>query len=437
MRRKLRSMYSSEFFRNVATLMTGSTIAQLIALAIYPVLTKIYTPDEHGLFSLYMGIIAITGIVSTGRYQLAILMPAEDKKAVNLAALGLLLSIGVGLILLVVVALFRGEIAGAFKVPGIEKWLWFVPLSTLLIGFFQVSIYWHNRHKQFRRTAVGNLSQSIINSGVKLTTSGAVPAGGGLILGAIAGQITGAGYFLFSWLRKFKMYFTGISWAGMREVAVIYYRFPGFNLPNNLVNSISNSLPVFLIGAYFGAAELGLYSLGFTMIFRPMNLVTNSMEQVFSQRVIKKYTERISIRRDVITLIKRSFQIGIVPFLLAGIFGPLIFRTIFGAEWEVSGRYMQLLIPWFFTAFMANQLTFIPDLFSLQKTAFMLNIIRLVLRIGGMVVGIWQQDILLALGLFSAASFLVVVVTLFWYIRLVRAFEKETIPAANFTDDLS
>lgn len=421
----------------MATLMTGSTIAQLIALAIYPVLTKIYTPDEHGLFSLYMGIIAITGIISTGRYQMAILMPAEDKKAVNLAALGLLLSIGVGLILLVVVALLREQIASVFKVPGIEKWLWFVPLSTLLIGFFQVSIYWHNRHKQFRRTAVGNLSQSIVNSGVKLTTSSAVPAGGGLILGAIVGQIAGAGYFLFNWLRKFKMYFADISRSGMKEVASFYYRFPGFNLPNNLVNSISNSLPVFLIGAYFGAAELGLYSLGFTMIFRPMNLVTNSMEQVFSQRVIKKYTERISIRRDVLTLIKRSFQIGILPFLLAGIFGPLIFRTIFGADWEVSGRYMQLLIPWFFTAFIANQLTFIPDLFSRQKTAFFLNIIRLVLRIGGMVVGIWQQDILLALGLFSAASFMVVVVTLFWYIRLVRAFEKETIPAANPADDLS
>ncbi len=436
MRRKLRSIYSSEFFRNVATLMTGSTIAQLIALAIYPVLTKIYTPDEHGLFSLYMGIIAITGIIATGRYQLAILMPSEDKKAVNLAALGLLLSIGVGLILLVVVALFREQIAGMFKVPGIEKWLWYVPLSTVLIGFFQVSIYWHNRHKHFRSTATGNLTQSIVNSGVKLTTSGAVPAGGGLILGAIAGQVAGAGYFLFSWLRKFRIHFTGISRAGMKEVAAIYYRFPGFNLPNNLVNSISNSMPVFLLGAYFGAAELGLYSLGFTMIFRPMNLVTNSMEQVFSQRVIKKYTERISIRRDVITLIKRSFQIGIIPFLLAGVFGPLIFRTIFGAEWEVSGRYMQLLIPWFFTAFIANQLTFIPDLFSLQKTAFLLNIIRLVLRIGGMVVGIWQQDILLALGLFSAASFLVVVVTLVWYVRLVRDFDKEILQAANHADNI-
>jgi lipopolysaccharide exporter len=425
MRRKLRSLYSSEFFRNVATLMTGSTVAQLIALAIYPVLTKIYEPDELGLFSLYMGIIAITGIVSTGRYQLAILMPAEDKKAVNLAALGFLLAVGVSLVLLVVVILFRGGIAGAFQVPGIEKWLWFVPLSTVLIGFFQVSIYWHNRHKRFRNTAAGNLVQSIVNSGVKLTTSGAVPAGGGLILGAIAGQVAGAGYFLFTWLRRFRSFFKAVSREGMKEVAVLYYRFPGFNLPNNLVNNISNSLPVFLLGAWFGAAELGLYSLGFTMIFRPMNLVTNSMEQVFSQRVIKKFNDRISIRRDFFTLLKRSFQVGIIPFLLAGIFGPLIFRTIFGAEWEESGRYMQLLVPWFFTAFMANQLTFIPDMFSVQKTAFLLNIIRLVLRIAGMAAGIWQQDILLTLGLFSGASFIVVVVTLFWYAKLVRSYEKD------------
>ncbi|MCF8224403.1 MAG: oligosaccharide flippase family protein [Bacteroidales bacterium] len=417
----------SDFFRNVATLMTGSTVAQLIALAIYPILTDLYEPEDFGLFSLYMGIIAITGILSTGRYHLAILMPSDDKNALNVASVAFVISVMVGLFLLSIVALFRKPIAAVFNNPGIEQWLWLVPLSTFLIAFFQISIYWHNRRMSFRNTAAGNLVQSITNSAVKLSTSGTLPSGGGLISGAIAGQLAGSGFFFYRWIVKFRHYFKNISWVSMKEVSRTYYRFPGFNMPNNLVNNISNSLPVFLISAYFGAAELGFYSLGFTMIFSPMNLVTNSMEQVFSQRLIAKYNNGVTIWKDFSTLLKRSFQLGFIPFLLAGIFGPFLFRIIFGAEWEVSGNYMRLLMPWFFTAFMANQLTFIPDLFSRQKTAFLLNVIRLLLRIAGLAIGIYYQDIMLALGLFSLSSLTIVIVTLIWYIRLVKRFEGELV----------
>ena len=41
----------SEFSRNVLTLMTGTTIAQAIPIAISPILTRIYTPEDFGLFA--------------------------------------------------------------------------------------------------------------------------------------------------------------------------------------------------------------------------------------------------------------------------------------------------------------------------------------------------------------------------------------------------
>lgn len=405
--------------------MTGSTIAQLIALAIYPILSDIYSPEEHGLFALYMGIIAITGIISTGRYQLAVLMPKDDKKAVNLVAIGLLIAIAFSLILLLVVIFFRSEISALFKNEGLKRWLWFVPLSTFLIALFEVSIYWFNRHKNFRQTAVANLAQSVTNSGVKLSTSNAIQSGGGLIAGAITGQVVGAFWFLMLWIRKFRCHFRDISLAGMKDVAKEYYRFPYFNMPNNLINNISNALPIFLIATFFSTHQVGLYGLGFAMIFRPMGLVVNSMEQVFSLRIIQKYNDNLPIWKDVRLLLVRSIQIGILPFLLAGIFGPFIFKTIFGPEWEESGRFMQLLIPWFFSAFLANQITFLQDLFSKQKTYFMLILLRFVLRIGGMSIGIYYDDIYLMLGMFSLVSLLVVVVILIWFVAMVKAYEAK------------
>ena len=424
MRNRLRHLVQSEFFRNVATLMTGTSLAQGIALAVYLVLTRIYTPGEHGLFSLYMSIIAITGIIGTGRYQVAVLMPKEDKKAVNLAALAMTIACCVSLLLLVLVVFFRHTVAGWLNNEGIVPWLWFVPLSTLFIALFQVSIYWSNRKKRFRNTAVGNLTQSITASGVKVATFRAIPSGGGLIVGAIAGQALGALYFLNRWFRSYRGSLKDIRPGEMKRTGREYYRFPQFNLPNNLINNFSNSLPVFLLSSFFGASEVGLYSLGFTMIFRPMNLITNSMEQVFAQRIISKYHEGQAIWRDVRLLLTRSVQVGLVPFMLVGLFGPALFRVIFGPEWEEAGRYMQLLIPWFFTAFLANQLTFIPDMFSLQKKAMWINTVRLGLRIAGMAVGIYAGSIMLTLALFSLASLTMVLFTLAWYVRILRRHER-------------
>ena len=42
----------SEFAKNVLTLMTGTTIAQAIPIAISPILTRLYTPEDFGVFNL-------------------------------------------------------------------------------------------------------------------------------------------------------------------------------------------------------------------------------------------------------------------------------------------------------------------------------------------------------------------------------------------------
>ena len=52
----------SEFSRNVLTLMTGTTIAQAIPIAISPILTRNYTSEDFGVFALY-NILKITIII--------------------------------------------------------------------------------------------------------------------------------------------------------------------------------------------------------------------------------------------------------------------------------------------------------------------------------------------------------------------------------------
>ena len=84
----------SEFSRNVLTLMTGTTIAQAIPIAISPILTRIYTPEDFGILALFVAISTIFGSIANGRYELAIMLPKKDEDAINIFALGFIVNVG-------------------------------------------------------------------------------------------------------------------------------------------------------------------------------------------------------------------------------------------------------------------------------------------------------------------------------------------------------
>ena len=69
------------------TLMTGTTLAQVIGLMLAPVVTRFFTPEDFSVleqFSMFMNILVV---VVTGKYEFAIMQPAEKESARHLVAL--------------------------------------------------------------------------------------------------------------------------------------------------------------------------------------------------------------------------------------------------------------------------------------------------------------------------------------------------------------
>lgn len=404
--------------------MSATTVAQAIAILIYLVLSKIYSTSEHGVFALFMSIIAVTGIISTGKYESAVMMPADEKKAMNLVALSSSLCTAFSIFLLILVVIFHHGFTKLMGEPLIEKWLWFVPLSTFMIGHFQSLSYWSNRHKLYGSMAVANVSQSLTNSAVKVSTSKVFSNGGGLIAGAIIGQLTGLIYFAWDFFRRNKNFIQNISIGGMKEMAGEYKLFPRFNMIHNLINNFSANLPIFLITSKFGSSQAGLYSFAFLMVFRPVNLVTGSFSQVFSQRIISSYNHDKKIFPDVRRLVIKLFQLGILPFLAAGIAGPYIFTLVFGEYWTEAGRYMQILLPWIFMVLISSPISFLSDMLNKQQRAMWLDVIKISARIPALAIGVYYNNIYLAVILYSLVSTISVAYSLYWYMSLARKADE-------------
>ena len=61
--------------------MSGTAISQGILIAATPILTRIFSPENFGIFALYLSIVGTISLVSSWKYELAIVLPDKDDDA--------------------------------------------------------------------------------------------------------------------------------------------------------------------------------------------------------------------------------------------------------------------------------------------------------------------------------------------------------------------
>ena len=426
MTRSLLHLFRLEYIRHFLTLFSSSVLGQLLTLALAPVLSRMFAPDDFGLAALYLGILSVIGVLSTGKYEQAIMLPREDAAAVHIFRLVLLMAGIVSVAALIVVLLFNSNIAAVFGNPQISLWLYFLPLSLLIHAAHQASVFYSNRTKQFSRIAKTTLIQQFSTNGLKVGT-GAIQTGlNGLIIGQIAGHFVSMIFVIVNTLKQIRKINVSFSLAAIKQQARIYAQYPRFNMLLSLTNNISGSLPIFLFTRGFSAEAAGLYAFGYAFVFRPLSLFSQSTQQVLSQRMIENHHHGKAIYPTLKKLISRLLLAGLIPFTLVTIWAPNIFAFVFSEAYGPAGQYLQILSPWLFMVFLTSPLTFLHELYFKQKTAMFIDIVYLVLRFFALMVGIWLNDITLALILFSGTGALVVGYKMLWYMQLARNRDKST-----------
>ena len=93
-----------------------------------------------------------------------------------------------------------------------------------------------------------------------------------------------------------------------------------------------------------------------------------------------------------------------------------------------AGRYARIMLPWIFMVGLVMPLSFIPDIYKRQQGAMIIDGVKLVVRLTGLIIGVVLGDVYLALMLYSAASTVMIGYSLTWYIRLARRNPPEAEP---------
>lgn len=368
----------TEFVRNIATIMTGTVIAQCIPFAMLPILTRLYSPSEFGQLAIFVAIALTIGSLSSLRYELAIVQTHNDYDAASIAVLSFILVTLISLTLLVVIFVFNDFFLTLLGNQDLELWLYFVPLSLLFTGLFKIFNFWHIRKKNFKNLAMSKVNRSfgasITQVGLKFLSKGS----GGLILGYIIGELLSLLTVLKKITHEDKKLFLNVKFISIKKNVSTYKNLPKYSSFGVIADNTSSHIPVFFFSKFFDFKVAGFFSLAFKVLNLPITLISGSISEVLYQKISDPKVSFGKLKK-LITKLTLALILMTAP-LMATLFlaGEDLFAFVFGDDWRSAGEFASILVFGFAARFIVNPLSVILTLKRNIKLSFIWQIVNLI-----------------------------------------------------------
>jgi len=423
------------FFYDVAKLVSGNGIVQFFRALLSPVISRLYMPAFFGITQNFSSIANILAVMASLRYEQTIMLPREEEKAANQFGLSLLVMAVTTPLSLLLVALFRSDLARILNAPDLAGYLWFVPLQVFAIGLFNIFKQWTTRKKQFTRLSVAQVANQVAADGLTTGFGFAGQASGNtMILSRISGQLLGSLSLALQVIKHDgKFIIESLRWEKIRAGMKEYRKFPLFNIWASFLSTLALYMPGIILSGYFSPTVSGYFSYGQSVLRLPIALIGNSIGQVLFQRGAKAYHTG-KLRSTVEEALKRLIVFSMLPMLIVMVIGKPLFATVFGAQWAEAGVYSQILSLWTLSIFIAAPLGSLTNILNRNEISVALNLIKVISGAGSLIIGGIVEDIYLGLWLFTITGILSYGWFIFWATSASGIPIKRT--ARYFTENL-
>lgn len=387
------------FTQNVAITFTGSFLIIIIQLLLTPVISRIYSPTDYGVFGVYNAIVFNLVSISTLTFPQAIIIAKNREDVKRL----IILSIGFATIFSVLLAfvftVFGSSIAAFLNVNELNEFLLIIPLIIIAASISEVLTRWKQRNGEFKGITAINTGNNLF---VRLfyIAFGLLKAGSFnlLILGDILGRlVSGIALLVITYKRGVINTLLKISLIDIKGAFKSYINYPKFILPSIWINMMANQLPIYLFSIYFNSATVGIFAFASSLLDLPLRLVTNSIRPVFFQKSFQIHEEEgiNSLRAKCIEILKYLTILSIIPLLIVLPFGTKIFQFIFGKEWEMAGLFASIMSSYYLVQFISTPLTPVFQVIKKEKKLLMFNVLLFCARLIVLLfAGIYGNEIL-------------------------------------------
>lgn len=419
MKKHLRNITQSPFWRNVFTLFSGNFLAQAFALALLPFITRIYPPEAFGIVGVFMATVHVIVVVSNGGYEWAIMLPKNDRESHKLVLLSIYVLIGVCLFITFPLGIWGSQLMQMVKTPELMGWHWLIPMSLLMEGIAQALKVALNRYKHYRilsaSKVVRSMTQAIFSLGLGWYGLGFE----GLLYAFLLAQIGRTLILLWGYWHWFLAQDFVFFLKDLKKTANNYKDFPRYSVISTWLNTASKHLPFFILPILFTQEINGQFSQADRVLTLPVVLISMAIGQVFFEQASKAKQESKKALAQITYQTFLKLLLLAIPFLLiVMILGPWMFETVLGEEWRLAGEYARWLIPWVAVAFITSPLAYLVDIQRKLKTYLLLNLLLFVARLVALLIGGFFLNDIQNMMLYGFVSMVVVGIQLLYLLRI-------------------
>lgn len=418
---QIKELKESELVKNSTKLLSANVIAQVVGLLIYPILTIFFMPDDFGLLNLFLSIGGVIIIVANAEIQYSVVLPKSEKRAIACFHNGFFCIMIVSLICVVAIPL-TPYIASLFNAPELNSWLKYLPLYVFFSALWILLNFWFTRKKAYGKISKYQLMLCGSTSVMKCSAGYIGLSAISLLISTIIGQLIALSITLKSNFYKLISQLFIIDKEECCNAIKEYANFPKYSLPRALINYFSGNLPYFMLTPYFGLTEIGFLGMAFTLAYRPLNMVCNSINQVLFQKVSEMVQNGKVFMPILIKFVRNTMFLAIPVFIALYFVLPQLTAFLLGDKWATTGEYISIMLPWLLLVCVNMSLNFIPDIFQKQRGLLIFEIIYIMFRIISLIIGISSNNFRLAIVLYSLTGVVVLVLQCIWFYFICKRY---------------
>jgi O-antigen/teichoic acid export membrane protein len=416
----IQQLLQSQLVRSVFIVATGAAGAQAITMAFTPLITRIYGPEAFGLMGAFMAVVSVVVPLAALAYPSAIVLPKDDRDALSLVRLSVVLSLGIAIVISLILLISGDWIAGMIRVESVAEYLLLVPLAALFNAWMEIARQWLIRKKEFGVVARTAVVQSLVLNSTKSGIGLLHPGGAVLIVIFTLGNVLYAALLAIGASRRWNgstVQKSSEKTTSLNELAYRHRDFPIYRAPQNFINAASQSLPILMLSAFFGPAAAGYYSLGKMVMGVPSTLLGKAVHDVFYPRIAEEAHKGENLRQHIMKATGALLAVGILPFGLVIIFGPQIFDFFFGSKWLIAGEYARWLGLFFLFNFINKPCVAAVPVLGIQRGLLIYEIFSTGAKTLGLIAGFyWFGSDIWAIAMFSIIGVAAYILMMLWII---------------------
>lgn len=384
----------------------GMIIGQGLLIVTSPLLTRLYTPEEFGLFAVFGAVIGIFGIVMSLRYEYALPQCEDDAEAAGVVGVATVAAIVLSVLFGLVTWLYGAALLELVGAAGLLPLAWLLPLSALFWGVSQPLAFWSLRRGSIRTNAINRVVhygvQAAVQVGLGLLVSGA----GGLVWGFALGIAARLVHLTATVPRADLVGLAAVRARLLLTLMRRHWRYPVFSSSASLLHGASQLLPAVLLTALYDPQTGGFFALGQRVLGLPVRLLAEQASQVVLSEVAQADPRRLyRVFRRTVALFFALGSLGMLPLVALG---PPLFALVFGESWRPAGALVQALTPLFLVRFVVVPVSQILNVLGRQELHLSASILGFAALVGSFATGhllalgsletVWLYSITSALG---------------------------------------